>query len=360
MGSSASEGSTFLQRMFGVEQDDGSLWQDKEIRFDNPVSHLKMRPGEVIIQDVEDVEDTKGNNGDKGNLLITNLRLLWVSAKQKRTNLSVGLNCMISSSIRNANSRLKGSTQALHCLTKFNGSRFEFIFTSLVRESPELFNILQTTLHQYEATRPYRDLKLRSNIISDKQLKLLSGEEMYNKISGVWNLSSEQGNLGTFFVTDVRLVWHANLAQNFNVSIPYIQMRNVSVRESKFGKALVIETMQRSGSYILGFKMEPNEKLMEASKEIQSLWQTFSAKPYFGADVYGLQDRRAVMTAEQLAAKLDEDVAIIETDVGDSLSAYFADGGRQQDREPVFSAELGLAVEGLQDGMTVQQLWSVL
>ena len=40
---------------------------------------------------------------------------------------------------------------------------------------------------------------------------------------GVWNLSSDQGNLGTFFITNVRLVWHANMAENFNVSIPYLQ-----------------------------------------------------------------------------------------------------------------------------------------
>lgn len=45
-----------------------------------------------------------------------------------------------------------------------------------------------------------------------------------SQVEGVWNLSSDQGNLGCFFLTNVRLVWHANLAQNFNVSIPYMQM----------------------------------------------------------------------------------------------------------------------------------------
>jgi hypothetical protein len=40
-------------------------------------------------------------------------------------------------------------------------------------------------------------------------------------------LSSEQGNLGTCFVTNVRVVWFANLAENFNVSIPYLQMVGV-------------------------------------------------------------------------------------------------------------------------------------
>ena len=36
-----------------------------------------------------------------------------------------------------------------------------------------------------------------------------------------------KGNLGTFFITNVRLVWHANLNESFNVSIPYLQMVRV-------------------------------------------------------------------------------------------------------------------------------------
>ena len=33
-----------------------------------------------------------------------------------------------------------------------------------------------------------------------------------------------QGNLGTFYITNVRVVWHANLNEQFNVSIPYLQI----------------------------------------------------------------------------------------------------------------------------------------
>ena len=72
------------------------------------------------------------------------------------------------------------------------------------------------------------------------------------QVNGVWNLSSEQGNLGTFFVTNVRLVWHANLVETFNVSIPYMQIVSVRVRDSKFGQALVVETHPNSGGYMLG------------------------------------------------------------------------------------------------------------
>lgn len=112
----------------------------------------------------------------------------------------------------------------------------------------------------------YRDLKLRAALIQNKQLRLLPREQVYDKINGVWNLSSDQvqlqlilengfrlnlcsyvyciliascpwnhilslvwfqGNLGTFFITNVRIVWHANMNESFNVSIPYLQIVSV-------------------------------------------------------------------------------------------------------------------------------------
>ena len=137
-------------------------------------------------------------------------------------------------SIKNAESRLRGKTQALYLMTKFNGSRFEFIFTSLVKASPRLFTTVQAVFRAYETTKLYRDLKLRGAIIKDKQvpriklchyhpfrhtttkchsvvvlfsfrplclvcalrhpkkLNLLPNEQIYNKIGGIWNLSSDQ------------------------------------------------------------------------------------------------------------------------------------------------------------------------
>ena len=40
-------------------------------------------------------------------------------------------------------------------------------------------------------------------------------------------LLSDQGNLGTMIVTNVRIVWFANLNDLFNISIPYIQIASV-------------------------------------------------------------------------------------------------------------------------------------
>lgn len=51
-----------------------------------------------------------------------------------------------------------------------------------------------------------------------------------------------KGNLGIFHITDIRLIWHAELNENFNVSVPYYQTKSIKIRDSKFGVALVVET----------------------------------------------------------------------------------------------------------------------
>ena len=218
------------------QQSQSYIWQDREIRFDSLPKHLENRSGEYIIDSINSVEDTKGNNGERGSLVVTNLRILWVAHKSNRTNLSIGFNSVLTISIRKARSKLRGPTLALYIMTKDNNSRFEFIFTSLVKNSPRLFTTTQAVLRAYETSKLYRDLKLRGSIIRDQQLILLPLEQVYNQIPDAWNLSSDQGNLGQFFVTNVRLVWHANLAQNFNVSVPYMQMKSVKIKDSKFGK----------------------------------------------------------------------------------------------------------------------------
>ncbi len=336
---------------------DDYIWQDREIRFDIPFAFLKPRKGEYEIDSINAVEDTKGNNGEKGQLSITNLRLIWAAHKDPRTNLSIGLNCIISVNIRTAASKLKGSTQALYVMTKFNTSRFEFIFTSLVKNSPRLFTSVQAVVRAYETTKLYRDLKLRGAIIKEKQLIMLPDEEIYSKIDGVWNLSSDQGNLGTFFVTSIRLVWHANLAENFNVSIPYLQIKGIKLRDSKFGHALVIETSQRSGGYILGFRIDPLEKLQESYKEIKTLHEIFSNNPMFGIK-YSVEEKPVTMEERKIEKKID-DIEIVEDHGIDLLASYYIEGGKGNEKEILYSNELGLAIEKLKDGITIEDLWSI-
>ncbi|KAM9035136.1 Bardet-Biedl syndrome 5 protein isoform X3 [Sarcophilus harrisii] len=199
----------------------------------------------------------------------------------------------------------------------------------------------------------YRELKLRSALIQNKQLRLLPQEQVYDKINGVWNLSSDQGNLGTFFITNVRIVWHANMNDSFNVSIPYLQIRSIKVRDSKFGLALVIESFQQSGGYVLGFKIDPVEKLQESVKEINSLHRVYSASPVFGVD-YEMEEKPQPLedlTVEQI----QDDVEIESDEHTDAFVAYFADGNKvthKMDSQRELAEELRLYQSTLlQDGL---------
>jgi Bardet-Biedl syndrome 5 protein len=276
------------------------IWQDREIRFDVPVNLLKPRAGEKVLETVEEVEDSKGNTGELGTLVVTTLRIMWYSSANKKINLSVGLDCVIHSEVKESESAVKGKQMALYLRTRFDKSRFEFIFSATVKNNPRMFQSVQAVVRSYTTTNLYRDLKIRASIIEDKQLKLLPNEKVFTKYQGVWNLSAEQGNLGCFVITDVRIVWYAQLSDSFNVSLPWVQVKCVKIRESKYGTALALETSDFSGNYVLGFRVE---KLEEAFTEICQLFTAFAASPNFGVEcsfenLEGPQNTQAITQIE--------------------------------------------------------------
>lgn len=229
-----------------------------------------------------------------------------------------------------------------------------------MKNSPRLFTTVQAVQRAYETSKLYRDLKLRGSIVKDGDLILLPQEEIFSKIAGVWNLSSDQGNLGTFFLTNVRVVWHANLASNFNVSLPYMQMKTIRLRESKFGQALVIETFARAGGYILGFRIDPADKLQSTMTEIKNLHMVFSTSPIFGVDFTIESDTPVHEAVAQ--PRIEEDIELIdEEEDSHAVAAYYAEGGEEAEEADIqFDERLGLAIEGLQTGLSIDQLWRVI
>ena len=211
----------------------------------------------------------------------------------------------------------------------------------------------------------YRELKLRAAIIREKQLILLPEEQVYSKIDGVWNLSSDQGNLGTFFITNVRLVWHANLAENFNFTIPYLQMASVRVRTSKFGPALVVETRASTGGYLLGFRVDPHERLDEVYNTLRTLYQVYADSPVFGI-VFTVETTPQTLQNLKVERKEDEMEIIDDQGMGSdaALLAYLSDKQKESNKdgedEIIFDTNLGLAVEKLPDGFNSQNLWEGL
>ena len=54
------------------------------------------------------------------------------------------------------------------------------------------------------------------------------------------------------------------------------------MKSSKFGKAYVLNSSEHSGSFVLGFRLDPAEKLHRTHKELEALHKLYSDKPIFG------------------------------------------------------------------------------
>lgn len=68
----------------------------------------------------------------------------------------------------------------------------------------------------------------------------------------------------------------------------------VKVRDSKFGTALVIESSWRSGGYVLGFRIDPEDKVRTVAKEITKKIHLFMKSPVFGVQFSVESDKKEV------------------------------------------------------------------
>ncbi|XP_043477046.1 Bardet-Biedl syndrome 5 protein homolog [Leptopilina heterotoma] len=333
------------------------MWQNNEVRFDIPFSQIEMRLGEVIIDKLENIEDNKGNAGDRGRLLITNLRIIWHSSGYPRINLSIGYNTFVSVTTKAVARVFSSNTQALYILSSFRSCRYEFLFINLDPKNSRHYTSVLGVYRSYISSKLYREIKLRGAIIHDKRLTILPQENIHSTLHGVWNLSTEQGNVGMFIVTNVRIVWFADMNHQFNVSLSYLVFASVNIRTSKFGPTLVIVSSEASGGYVLGFRIDPVEKLHMIHKEIKALLATYNRSPIFGVDYK--PEHNAPVERKIDLNEFSEVEEIAEDEISNALGVYFNDG-EESNRIPVYNNYVGLMVEELKEDTTMQQLWELI
>ncbi|KAF7997131.1 hypothetical protein HCN44_005408 [Aphidius gifuensis] len=324
-----------------------NIWQDNQVRFDSSLSDIQMRNGELLIDKLDMIEDTKGNAGDQGRLMVTNLRIIWHSLSLPRINLSIGYNRILNVTTKHINSTkvYRQTLQVLHILTSYKNCRYEFIFANL-----------NTKIYRaYMSTKMYREIKLRGGFIQDKRLMTLPLENISSILPGVLNLSTEQGNVGTFIVTNIRIAWFADMNHQFNVSLPYLVMSSANIRSSKFGPTLVIASTEGSGGYILGFRVDPIQKLQILFKEITALRDAFEKSPIFGVEYTFEHEGITEPETKELDNKEIQD---IDDEITNVFGLYFAEDNSIQ-RKPKLS-HLGIAVEEPREGITLQGLWELL
>ncbi|XP_044742090.1 Bardet-Biedl syndrome 5 protein homolog [Chrysoperla carnea] len=336
------------------------LFVDNEVRFDVPYSYMKLRPGEKIIDRLDSIEDTKGNGGDIGNMFITNLRILWYLLSATGVSLSIGFNCVVSTSTTLVNSHLKGKTEALHILTSYKNSKFEFIFTNLIPGNYRHFTSVMGVHKAYVLSKLYRELKLRGSVVQNKQLKILPSEQIYSNTAGVWNLSSDQGNLGTLIITNIRIVWFADINEAFNISLPYLQITSVKIQESKFGLTLVLTSHESSGGYVLGFKLDSVDKLQSIHKEINTLYQVYLNNPIYGVHYIWTKKTPPSQNETKPIDDLQELATDERNEISNTFTIYMTESNKNGQNLPKYYPQLGLSVENLKDGFTLKKLWEVI
>jgi Bardet-Biedl syndrome 5 protein len=146
------------------------------------------------------------------------------------------------------------------------------------------------------------------------------------------------------------------------------------MRDSKFGRAIVLETFSKAGGYILGFRVDPKERINDVFKELLSLYQVYSTTPIFGVEfsVESSDDPTQASSKTHLEmlsnnTRVTEDVELLD-DQEDSqaIAAYYSQNGMlngdgNQDEDNIqYDSKLGLAVETLINGLTLEQLWRVV
>lgn len=123
-------------------------------------------------------------------------------------------------------------------------------------------------------------------MFTDGKLNLLPLEKVKRTINGCWNLSSDQGNLGVFVLTNLRLVWYCLLSPEFNVSIPWWGVDGeVTARNSKFGDCLVINVQ----TYVLGWLVDDYKTVAAFQgfvSEIKEHVANSLTSPVYGVDQY--------------------------------------------------------------------------
>ena len=74
------------------------------------------------------------------------------------------------------------------------------------------------------------------------------------------------------------------LLRLFSDNLPAVFFYCLKVRNSRFGPALVIESSRSSGGYVLGFKIDPEDRLGDILKQLLAYYETYYKKPQLGVE----------------------------------------------------------------------------
>lgn len=264
--------------LFGKHGGSGgpSTWKDKSLCFDLHQSDLELKHGEQLIACFFPIEDVKGNQDELGLLKITNLRLIWICCNKKRMNLSIGWKTVSLAFEQNLKDSLGTPVVSLCILTKYESTKYEFVFNKMPAYSEVLdgqenwdallqlkrfflndkslvtthlspmyldepFEVVFKVWQSYKQTHLFRHCASNlTHLVSTEQgsnsqaigmvkvseIIKLPSEETIDVYTEIIQLESQSAKyVGTLILTNVRLIWIDEVLPLRNLSIPYIRSK---------------------------------------------------------------------------------------------------------------------------------------
>ncbi|KRX00738.1 hypothetical protein PPERSA_02998 [Pseudocohnilembus persalinus] len=272
------------------------FWQYRDLRFDIPRSQMDMTKGEKIYWSQQHIEDFKGNEGETGTLVLTNMRFIWYQTSDYRINLS------------------------------------------LLGDAPKIFKVFSQLYQSFNQCLFYRDIQKGSaDLIKNNDIVILEKENIISQYENIQAIGSQGRNpVGTLYLTNIRFVWFSVENVSLNISIPWIQIKNVQKKSLKGKPSMIVNSYTGP----LGYQTEVlNIEVLDMPQSKHNTQNT----------------------------QIIEDITFVDTGLNDvptqNTRAYITDLGsdqNQEDNEIVYAPELGLSIERPNNGASIEDLWKII
>lgn len=330
-----------------------STWKDKSLCFDLKRSDLDLLDGEQLIACFFPIEDIKGNQDELGLLKVTNLRLIWINCNKKRVNLSIGWRTITLTFEQNLKDSLGSSFTSLCVLCKYEATKYEFVFNKMSaynadfwslenneQLSEKAMSILDNVLKNvndnksllithltpmylaepycvvFKVWQSYKKTSLfrhcRANLthlltdnsngnplndnqqIRDGEINKLPSEEIIDIYKNIVQCETRSIRYpGIIVLTSVRLIWIDQQLVLRNLSIPYLRIESIRLKQNDKIVINTLDYLATSNRIELTFEraskqgaasIDDSSRLKLIYEQVQNLFTLYKSKPKFGPE----------------------------------------------------------------------------
>lgn len=263
------------------EAEFSNIWELRSIRFDIELDE-ERKSFERHVAVSYNVEDAKGNAGFKGQMFVTNLRVLWQLSSDPSINLSIGWDTIVNTSIKTM--PVGGGNSFKHLLAlktqNLSQNRYEFKFMGYGEDELRVFNVISDLQKKVAATKTFRCTNLA--IKCDPNYELLEGEELKSSYEECIFTENEAKIKARLVLTDVRVIILKNEEKKMNYSIPWLMVRSVEKQEEDSSLYVRIHCRGILASRLLCVTCRKGADLKKLYLELKTFSESYNKAPILG------------------------------------------------------------------------------